>query len=249
MQRIAVISGKGGTGKTTVAYSLAVSLSLKGFNVGLLDVDLTGPNVTDILEKQELDVVEDCFIPTATETIKYVSLGQIASEGDPVLWSGKDIEAAAQQLLNRTDWGSLDYLVIDFPPGSGSETQALLPLMDCTLIVTIPSVLAQSNVARIVEMCRETQVPIIGLIKNMTRFVCPHCGLKSILFPEDHDFEKLGIPTITEIPLEPKVARDKIIPDFPVDTVLEAMNHPVLLKKRKKSLKRRLMEILLKKGV
>ena len=247
MNKIAVISGKGGTGKTTVAYSLAASLAKRGFKVGILDVDLTGPNLTDILGKNELDVVNDRFVPASAKDVRYVSLGQIASEGDPVLWTGKDLEAAARQLLERTDWGKLDYLVLDFPPGSGSESQALLPLMDYALIVTVPSVLAESNVRRIIEMCRETGTPILGLIKNMTRFVCPGCGRESVIFPEDHGFEDLGIPTISEIPLNPKVAREKLINDFPIGAVLEAMKTPVLLEKRKKSMKRILLELLFKR--
>lgn len=246
MQRIAVISGKGGTGKTTIAYSLANSLSKKSFKVGVLDVDLTGPNITDILEKQELKVIDDEFIPTPTKTVSYVSLGQIASEGDPVLWEGKDIKDAAKQLHNRTKWGDLDYLVVDFPPGSGSEPQALLPLMDFAIIVTVPSVLSESNVARTIEMCRETQTPVIGLVKNMTTFACPHCGLRTRLFPEDHDFENMGIHTIMEIPLSPMIAKEKLINDFPVDVVLKAMKRPVILKQKKRSVKRKLMKLLLR---
>lgn len=245
--KIGVISGKGGTGKTTVTYSLATSLTKKGFKVGILDVDLTGPNVCDILGKDELEVVDDRFVPASAEGVRYVSLGQIASEGHPVLWSGRDLESAAKQLLERTDWGDLDYLVVDFPPGSGSEPQALLPLMDYALIVTVPSVLAESNVRRVVEMTRETQTPILGLIKNMTKFICPSCKGEHVIFPEDHGFEDMGIPTITEIPLNPKIAREKLINDFPVDAVLEAMKNPVLLKKRKRSLKRLLLERLFKR--
>jgi len=247
--KIAVISGKGGTGKTTVANSLAVSLAKRGFKVGILDVDLTGPNLTDILGKKELKVVNDRFIPASAKWVRYVSLGQIASEGDPILWSGKDLESAAKQLLERTDWGDLDYIVVDFPPGSGSEPQTLLPIMDYALIITVPSVLAESNVRRIIEMCRETQTPILGLIKNMTKFVCPECSHEYAIFPEDHSFEDIGIPTLAEIPLNPKVAREKVINEFPVEKVLEATKKPVLLKKRPKSLKRILLELLSKRGV
>jgi len=246
--KIAVISGKGGTGKTTIAYSLATALVQKGSKVGILDIDLTGPNLTDILEKKDLDIIDDRFIPASVKGVRYVSLGQIASEGDPVLWAGKDLESAARQLLERTDWGDLDYLVIDFPPGSGSESQAILPLMDYALIVTVPSVLAESNVRRIIEMCRETQTPILGLIKNMTRFICPNCNGESVIFPEDHGFEDLGIPTIAEVPINPKIAREKLINNFPVARVLEAMKKPVLLERRKKSMKRIMMELLFKRG-
>lgn len=244
--KIGVISGKGGTGKTTVAYSLASALEEKGVRVGILDVDLTGPNLTDILEKKEIDVINDSFIPASAEGMRYISLGHIASEGLPVLWSGKDMESAARQLLERTIWGDLDYLVVDFPPGSGSEAQSLLPLMDYALIVTVPSALAESNVRRIIEMCRETGTPILGLIKNMAGFVCSHCGQEYDIFPEDHNFEDMGIPTIAEIPLSPEVASSKKINHFPVDAVLEAMKNPVILK-RKRSLKRVLLDLIFKR--
>ena len=246
--KIGVVSGKGGTGKTTVAYSLATSLAGKGFRVAILDIDLTGPNVADILGKGSLDVVDDRFIPASAGGLRYVSLGQLASEGDPVLWSGEDLASAARQLLERTTWGDLDHLVVDFPPGSGSESQALLPLMDYALIVTVPSALAESNVRRIIEMCRETGTPILGLIKNMAGFVCPSCGRRHDIFPEDHGFEDLGIPTIAEVPLDPEVARSKRINHFPVDAVLEAMENPVRLKRRRRSLKRVLLERIFRRG-
>lgn len=225
-----------------MAYSLAVALAKRGLEVGILDVDLTGPNLTDILGKKELDVVDDRFVPETAKGMRYVSLGQIASEGDPVLWSGKDLESAARQLLERTDWGDLDYLVVDFPPGSASEPQALLPLMDYALIVTVPSILAESNVRRVIEMCRETQTPILGLIKNMTKIACPNCGSTFEVFPEDHSFEDLGIKTLLEVPLDPKIAEKKMINGFDVKPILEATENPVVLKKRKKGLKRILLE-------
>lgn len=246
MKKIGIISGKGGTGKTTVAYSFADALSKRGFKAALLDVDLTGPNITDILENQELQVRNDKFIPSCEENLKYISLGQIVSDGDPVLWKGSDIKSAAEQLLQRTEWGELDYLVIDFPPGTGQEAQALLPMIDSVVIVTVPSVLSQSNVARIIEMCRETQTPILGLVKNMTHFKCSECGTIHKIFPEDHDFTTLGIPTLATIPLDPTVAREKIMNSFPVQKILDAMIHPVLLRPKKRSLKRKMIEVLLK---
>lgn len=118
--------------------------------------------------------------------------------------------------------------------------------MDYALIVTVPSVLAESNVRRIIEMCRETQTPILGLIKNMSKFVCPGCGLESKIFPEDHSFEDIGIPTLAEVPLAPKVAREKMINKFPVDAVLESMKHPVLLQKREDKLSARARKMVLK---
>lgn len=242
--KMGCISGKGGTGKTTISLSIAVSLAKKGCSVGLLDIDLTGPNITDVFGMQELEIDQNQFIPAISDQnqIKYVSLGQIASEGDPVLWSGKYLKSAAQQLFGRTNWGNLDYLVVDFPPGSGSEPQALLPMMDYVVIVTVPSVLAQSNVQRIIEMCRELQTPIIGVVKNMAYFRCDVCASIHNIFPEDHDFESLGIPTIATIPLAPKFAKEKFVNPFPIDAVLTAMDTPIILQHRQKSLRRRLFE-------
>lgn len=244
---IGVISGKGGTGKTTVSLSLAIALAESEHSVGLLDIDLTGPNITDVLGHKPLQIKNSMLVPALADkhNIRYISLGQIASEGDPVLWSGKNLKDASKQLLERTIWGDVDYIVVDFPPGTGSETQSLLPLMNFVAIVTVPSVLAESNVARIIELCRETQTPIIGLVKNMTHFLCG-CGERTDIFPEDHSFEEIGVPTVAEFPLMPRVARAKHINDFPLDTFFEQMKNPIVLPLRKQSAKHRLMVKFLK---
>jgi len=248
MLRIGVLSGKGGVGKTTVAVSLALALARRGFNVGVLDVDLTGSNIPDILGKGELEVTEnDTFIPPIRRGVRYVSLGQIASEGDPVLWDSKDLRSAARQLLERTEWGNLDYLVCDFPPGFEAETLELLPLMDCVLIVTTPSALSKSKVERMIEAAREFQIPVLGVVKNMSYFECPSCGCRHRIFAENHSFEELGVPTIAEFPLNSKIAYEKCVNDFPVEAFLEAMKHPVLLKKKPKSLRRKLLELVFKR--
>jgi len=246
MIRVGVVSGKGGVGKTTVSVSLALALSCRGFSVGVLDLDLTGSNVPDILGKLELGVSgDDRLIPTTSRGVKYVSLGQIVAEGMPVLWDPKDIRSAARQLLERTDWGDVDFLICDFPPGFESETLEMLPLMDYVVVVTTPSALSRSKVERMVEACREYQIPIVGVIVNMARFRCPRCGYETRVFSEDHGFEELGIPTIAEIPLDPRIAMEKVVNEFPVDAFLEALERPVLLRKRK-SVRRRLVEILLR---
>jgi len=247
MNKIGVVSGKGGCGKSTIAVSLALALARKGFRVGVLDIDLTGPNIPDMLGKSELEVTEgDMFIPSMKGGVSYVSLGQIASEGMPVLWDPKDLRSAARQLMERTEWGNLDFLICDFPPGFEAETLELLPLMDCVLIVTIPSALSKSKVERMVEAAREFQIPVLGVVKNMSYFECPSCGSRHRIFAEDHSFEELGIPTIAEFPLNPKVAYEKCVNDFPVEAFLEALKHPVLLKKKPKSLRRKLLELVFK---
>ena len=241
MRKIGVLSGKGGTGKTTIAVSLALGLVKEEYGVGFLDCDLTGPNALDILGNHPIDVVDDRFVPAESKGLKYISLGHIASKNEPVLWSGEDYRSAARQLLERTEWGleasELDYLICDFPPGSGCEVQEMLPLMDSVVLVTVPSHLSESNVRRCLEMCREKQVPILGLIKNMTYFEC-ECGRKTRIFPEDHGFEEYGIPVLAEIPLKKEIAEEKTIPRLPIKKILDAK--PVLLKKKR--LKRKLLK-------
>jgi len=262
MKKIAVISLKGGVGKSTVAGSLAVSLAKKGFKTGLLDLDLSGPNVCDVFEKGSIDVDEerDVLIPAVHSNIKFISLGHIASKDDPVLWkpsihenpSGEKVlvdpyRDVAKQLFERTDWGELDFLVCDFPPSSGSDVQDMLGLMDFALIVATPSSLSRSKVTRCVELCRETQIPILGLVMNMAYYECPRCGFQSRIYPEAFSFEDYGVKTLLEVPMSRKIAEAKLINDFPVDRVLEAMKSPTLLKKRKRGfLKTALLRLLLK---
>lgn len=230
MKKLGILSGKGGTGKTTIAVSLALGLAEKGYKVGLLDVDLTGPNALDMLGNHAINVKDDTFIPAESSGLKYISLGHIASKAEPVLWSGKDYRSAARQLLERTDWANLDYLICDFPPGSGGEVQEMLPLMDAAVLVTVPSHLSESNVRRCLEMCREHQVPILGLIKNMTFFQC-ECGRKTRIFPEDHSFEEYGIRVLAEVSLKKQIAEEKRIHGLPVEDIVSAS--PVLLKKKR----------------
>ena len=230
LKKIGVLSGKGGTGKTSIAVSIALGLVEKGYMVGLLDVDLSGPNALDMLGTHSIKVEDDFFIPAEKAGLKYISLGHIASTKEPILWSGKDFASAADQLMKRTKWNEIEYLIVDFPPGSGAEVQKILPLMDAVIIVTIPSNLSESNVRRCIEMCREKQIGILGLIKNMTFFEC-ECGKKTWIFPENHSFEEYGIPVLAEIPLKREIAEKKMIPGLPVEEILRAK--PVLLKKKR----------------
>jgi len=241
--KIGVLSGKGGVGKTTVSVSLAIALAKKGHKVGILDCDLTGANIHDILGKRELRITsDDKFIPVESNGVKYMSLGLIASDGDPVLWDAKDIRSAARQMFERTEWGDLDYLVIDFPPGFTSETLEMLPLIDYALIVTIPSALSKSKVDRTIEAMREYEKPILGIIINMSYFVCQHCYRRNKIFDENGNY---SIPIIAELPFDPKIANNKYIEDFPIDKVLKAIKQPITLKKGGRSLKRKLIKLIL----
>jgi len=248
MKQIAIISGKGGVGKSTIAVSLAVALTKLGYRTGLLDVDIHGPNISDILGGYDIDVdvVNDTFIPAEVNHLKFISIAHIVSKDHAILWRDKDRRSAIKQLMKRTDWGDLDFIILDFPPGLGSETQEMLPHVDYALIVTVPSVLSESKVKRCIDACREYQIPILGIIQNMTSFKCPHCSKIARIFPEDHSFEEYGLTILLEFPLDQKIAYTKIINEFPVDVILEAMKHPVLLPKRKRSFKRKLLELLLR---
>jgi len=248
MTKIAVASGKGGVGKSTIAISLAHALSKRGFKTAVLDADVTGSNVPDILGYSEIRVENDMLIPSECMEIKYVSIGQIASKDLPILWSGRDIGSAAKQLLERTEWGEPDYLIIDLPPGSEEENQKLIPLCDFVVFVTIPSVLSESKVRRMIELAREAGTPILGLVKNFSRFICPKCGESHYIFPEEHSFEEYGLPVLAEIPISPEIAEKKIINEFNVEPFLEAMKHPIVLPKRKLGLKARLIRALLRVG-
>jgi len=240
MQSIAVISGKGGVGKSTIAVSLSLELAKK-YEVGLLDVDIHGPNLPDILENGSIEVKDEMLIPAEADGLKYVSMGQIASEGHAIIWEDEDRRSAVKQLKNRTQWGDLDYLVLDFPPGIGSEVQEMLPETDFALIVTVPSMLSTSKVERCLDTCRETETPILGLIKNFSEFQCPNCGSSYDIFSEDGGFEE--IPTLAEIPIRRKIAQEKIINDFPAERILQAMEDPVVLEKKGEPMKRALLKL------
>jgi ATP-binding protein involved in chromosome partitioning len=213
------------------------------YRVALLDADLTGMNALDVLGDNPIGIDGDFLVPATVKTLKYISLGHIAAPNDAVLWElrlheqegpdGKksvtivdDYRAVVRQLLERTEWGDLDFLIVDFPPGSGAIVQEMLPRMDAVILVTVPSHLSRSNVRRCLEMCREKQVPILGLIKNMTVFQC-ECGRQTRIFPDDHSFEEFGVPVLAEIPLRSQVAKEKLIQDLPVDKIVNAK--PVLL--------------------
>jgi len=244
VRKLGVLSGKGGTGKTTIACSIAMTLAKEGHRVALLDADLTGMNALDVLGDNPIGVNGDFLVPAMVKTLKYISLGHIAAPNDAVLWEpriheqegpdGKksvivdDYRAVVRQLLERTEWGDLDFLIVDFPPGSGAIVQEMLPRMDAVILVTVPSHLSRSNVRRCLEMCREKQVPILGLIKNMTVFQCD-CGRQTRIFPDDHSFEEFGVPVLAEIPLRPQIAKEKLIQDLPADKIVNAK--PVLLKR------------------
>jgi len=215
--KIAVISGKGGVGKTTVAVNLAYALALKGYKVGILDADITGPNVPKMLGiagKRPSLSADGSLIPIQVlrgqlEVISMDSL--LPSEDTPVIWRGPLIMKAIQQFLSDVDWREQDFLIVDLPPGTGDETLSimqLLPDMDGIIVVTTPQEVALLDVKKSIKMADKMTIPIIGVIENMSGFVCPKCGEKILPFKEgggEKAAKEYGVRFLGRIPLNPEI--------------------------------------------
>jgi len=218
--KIAVISGKGGVGKSTVAVNLAVALAMHGHadQIGILDADIHGPSVPRMLglTGQRLRVgPPGAFPASGTLGIKVVSMDFLLSdENAPVIWRGPLKMTAIRQFLSEIVWGDLDILLIDLPPGTGDEPLSiaqLLPEMDGVIIVTIPSKVSQVVVKKSVTFARQLGMPIIGVIENMSGFICPHCGKRSDIFESGGGrkiSEELNIAFLGSIPIDQKICED-----------------------------------------
>jgi len=182
---IAVASGKGGVGKTTVAVNMAVALAMAGAKVGILDADIYGPTVPLMLHVEERPALEGNKIrPPIALGVKVISLGFFYNDSTPLIWRGPMVAAAVKQFLTDVDWGELDYLVVDLPPGTGDASLTLaqtIPLSG-VVIVTTPQDAALSVATKALAMFKKLNVPIIGIIENMSGFVCPHCGKMTEVF-------------------------------------------------------------------
>jgi ATP-binding protein involved in chromosome partitioning len=210
---VAVTSGKGGVGKSTVSVNLAVALAAQGFRVGLLDADIWGfsiPRMLGVDTRLEADDQTRLIMPVETQGIRLVSTGLIVDKEETALmWRGLMLSRALEQFLKQVDWGDLDYLVIDMPPGTGDIQMALsrmLPQAEL-LVVTTPQKAAQVVAGRVADMARRSYMPIIGVIENMADFTCDH-GQSYQLFGSGGGQEladSLSIPLIGQIPLDPQV--------------------------------------------
>src|SRR5438034_6078228 len=183
---IAVASGKGGVGKSTVSVNLAVALARAGASVGLLDADITGPNIPMMLgvEGQPTASASNKIVPLERHGVKCISIQFFVPEGQPIVWRGPLIGGAIQQFLRDVDWGELDYLVIDLPPGTSDAQLTLaqaVPLGGAVLVTT-PQEVALSDVTKALAMFKRLSVPILGIVENMTAFACPHCGELTEIF-------------------------------------------------------------------
>ncbi len=183
---IAVASGKGGVGKSTVSVNLAVALAQSGAKVGLLDADITGPNIPMMLgvEGQPKASEANKIVPLERHGVKCISIQFFVPEGQPIVWRGPLVGGAIQQFLRDVDWGDLDYLVIDLPPGTSDAQLTLaqaVPLSGAVLVTT-PQEVSLADVAKALAMFKRLSVPILGLVENMTAFICPHCGEATEIF-------------------------------------------------------------------
>ena len=210
-ESIAVASGKGGVGKSTVAVNLAVALAKMGRSVGLLDADVYGPNVPIMLgAKGDLVTVDGAISPLEAHGIKLMSLGFMLEEGTPVIWRGPMIAGALKQMLNDVAWGELDYLVLDLPPGTGDASLTLAQMMPLSgaLIVSTPQEVALQDVKRSIAMFERLSVPVLGLVENMSYYVHQPTGDRVEIFGHGGARKAagdLGIKFLGEVPLDPVI--------------------------------------------
>ena len=233
--KIAVISGKGGVGKSVVTVNLAMAFAKHGRTgrVGILDADIHGPCVPKMLnvKGQTLQSGPPGIFPaTAPLGIKVVSMDfLLPNQESPVIWRGPLKMTAIRQFLSDIVWGELDFLFIDLPPGTGDEPLSimqLLPEMDGVVIVTIPSEVSQDVVKKAVTFARMLKVPVIGIIENMSGFVCPKCGAEINIFKVDGGqkiSEDMSVPFLGSIPIDPKICEDS---DKGMPFIVEHTNTP-----------------------
>ncbi len=211
--KLVVMSGKGGVGKTTVSVNLAYGLAIKGYKTGILDIDIHGPNIAKMLGIEDVKLMNsDLGIEPASvlPNLKAISLALIGYSPDqPVIWRGPLKMIAIKQLLSDVNWGELDYLIIDSPPGTGDEPLSICQLisdMDGAIVVTTPQDVAILDSRKSVLFAEQLKVPVTGIIENMSGFTCPHCGKEVDLFGiggGEKAARDLKVPFLGRIPLEP----------------------------------------------
>lgn len=233
--KVAVISGKGGVGKSVVTVNLAVAFALKGSegHVGIVDADIHGPSVPKMLgmkgKRLQAGLV-GVFPAEGPLGIRVVSMDFLLPEQEtPVVWRGPLKYQAIRQFLADVVWGELDYLFIDLPPGTGDESLSvlqLLPEMDGVVIVTIPSDVSQEVVRKAVSFAKQLNIPIIGIIENMSSFICPNCGAEINIFKAGGGEKIAGdmnVPFLGKIPIDPEIAEDS---DSGTPFIVEHRNSP-----------------------
>jgi ATP-binding protein involved in chromosome partitioning len=209
---VAVASGKGGVGKTTVAVNLAIALKKLGATVGLLDADVYGPNVPVMLgtNEQPRALDDKTIIPVEAYGVKMISMGLLNPGDKPLVWRGPMLHSVMQQFLRSVQWGSLDYLIVDLPPGTGDVQLSLIQSVSVTgaVVVTTPSIVALADVRKAVEMFRQVNVEILGVVENMSYFNCPHCNGRIDVFGHgegQHMAKNFDVPFLGEIEIDPQI--------------------------------------------
>jgi ATP-binding protein involved in chromosome partitioning len=211
---LAISSGKGGVGKSTVATNLAVALAKQGARVGLMDADIYGPNVPRMMGiNKPLEVDADAkIVPLEAHGIKIVSIGFLIERDQPAIWRGPIIMKVISQFLRDVRWGQLDFLLVDMPPGTGDAQLSLVQATHVTgaIIVTTPQEVAVGDALRGAKMFQRVDVPVIGIIENMSWFECPHCGKPVNIFGSGGGARlaaELGVPLLGQIPLYPQIMK------------------------------------------
>lgn len=214
--KIVVLSGKGGVGKSTVAVNLATALALSGLRVGLLDVDIHGPSVPTMLglEHETLKGTKGELHPVEFGGLKVMSIGFLLQNPDhAVIWRGPMKMGVIKQFLTDVNWGDLDYLIVDAPPGTGDEPLSLCQLIQPltgAVIVTTPQRVAAIDVRKSISFCRQLNVPVLGVVENMSGFVCPKCGELTQILPEGGGKKiasDMKVPFLGAIPMDPGIAQ------------------------------------------
>ncbi|MGV8058760.1 MAG: P-loop NTPase [Smithellaceae bacterium] len=214
--KIVVLSGKGGVGKSTVAVNLATALMLEGLRVGLLDVDIHGPSIPTMLglEHETLQGTADGLLPVELGNMKIMSIGfLLKNPDDAIIWRGPMKMGVIKQFLTDVEWGDLDYLIVDAPPGTGDEPLSLCQLiqpLDGAIIVTTPQRVAAVDVRKSISFCKQVHVPVMGVIENMSGFVCPKCGEITQILPAGGGRKiatDMKVPFLGAIPMDPGIAQ------------------------------------------
>ncbi|MBQ9501084.1 MAG: Mrp/NBP35 family ATP-binding protein [Lentisphaeria bacterium] len=215
--KLVVMSGKGGVGKSTVAVNLAMALAMEGYSVGLLDIDLHGPSVPKMLklEDEAPEAENDRMIPVSFGGLKVMSVGFLLRDPDEaVIWRGPMKMGVIKQFITDVTWGELDYLVVDAPPGTGDEPLTICQLLGPeagAVIVTTPQQVAAVDVAKSINFCCQLEMPVVGVIENMSGFACPHCGKVTDIFSSGAGealARKFGVELLGKIPIDPAICRD-----------------------------------------
>src|SRR5215469_13579823 len=209
---VAVASGKGGVGKTTVAVNLAIALQKLGHRVGLLDADVYGPNVPIMLgtNQEPMATPDRRIVPVEVSGLKMISMGLLNPGDKPMIWRGPMLHSVITQFLRSAEWGQLDYLIVDLPPGTGDVQLTLIQTVAVSgaVVVTTPSTVALADVRKAIEMFRQVHVEVLGVVENMSTFACPHCGKPVDIFGHGEEAKTAiaySVPVLGEIEIDPRI--------------------------------------------